>query len=85
MATVRITVLYFAAVKELCQKSEEVFFVSEGTDTTQLLTSITEKYPSLQPIIPAIILSLNLEFVGDLPKILHDGDEVALIPPISGG
>jgi molybdopterin converting factor small subunit len=42
------------------------------------------QYPKLEAMLPAIVLALNEEYVTGTPT-LREGDEVALIPPISGG
>ena len=42
---------------------------------------------SLQPITSSVVFAINEEYteIGDLQLTLQDGDEVAIIPPISGG
>ena len=42
---------------------------------------------SLQPIAENIVLAVNQEYIdtGDIPLTFNTGDEVAVIPPISGG
>lgn len=51
-----------------------------------LKQALVLKYPSLQIIAENIILSLNEEYIDDHQQLtLREGDEVAVIPPISGG
>ncbi|MBI4498216.1 MAG: MoaD/ThiS family protein [Chloroflexi bacterium] len=48
------------------------------------MARLTAEYPSLARYGPHLMLAVNAEYVRpDHP--LHDGDEVALIPPVSGG
>jgi len=42
------------------------------------------QYPMLEPYIANTRFSLHMDFV-DLGTILAEGDELALIPPVSGG
>jgi molybdopterin converting factor small subunit len=56
----------------------------DGATTDQLMQSIVAQYPKLEAMLPAIVLALNEEYVTGTPT-LREGDEVALIPPISGG
>lgn len=55
-----------------------------GLTPAQLLTGLTKDYPSLAPLAPALAVAVNREYV-QADHILKDGDEVALIPPVSGG
>lgn len=57
--------------------------------TDQLTSLLLAKYPGLAELLPGgACLAVNLEYVppdAGEPTLLRDGDEVALIPPISGG
>lgn len=55
-----------------------------GFTPAQLLARLTEDYPSLAPLVPALAVAVNREYAR-ADHILKDGDEVALIPPVSGG
>jgi molybdopterin converting factor small subunit len=45
---------------------------------------LNERYPSLRAGITAVRFSVNRQFADD-DHVLADGDEVAIIPPVSGG
>ncbi len=80
----QVTVRYFAIVRETIGRSEETVSVSPGETTTDLLARLTAATPSLTPLLRSIMVMVNQEYVrADHP--LHDGDELALIPPVSGG
>jgi len=45
---------------------------------------LAEHYPALAPLRPTIRLARSGEFLRD-DETIHPGDEIALIPPVSGG
>jgi molybdopterin converting factor subunit 1 len=80
-----ITVKLFAMLKEKAGTTEVV--LAEGPATVQdLLSVMGNRFPSLRDLLSCdrILVAVNQEFVRpDTP--LKDGDEVALMPPFSGG
>ncbi|KAG7393140.1 hypothetical protein PHYPSEUDO_012476 [Phytophthora pseudosyringae] len=83
-----IKVLYFAAAREeLGLREEKLLLPPEtGHDATlgSLRRLLLDKYPHAAATLGSITLARNLEYSED-DAALQDGDEVALIPPISGG
>lgn len=78
----RIIVKYFALFKEKTGVNQEYIEMGNGKTIVELLKIIIEKYNLRNK--ENIILSLNQEYVkDDVP--LHDGDEVAVMTPSSGG
>ena len=57
-----------------------------GTNATQLLGLVEKKHPTFEKVLDTCTLALNEEYI-DLREenSLKNGDEVAIIPPISGG
>eukprot|EP00921_Rhytidocystis_pertsovi_P011395 GHVQ01018452.1.p2 GENE.GHVQ01018452.1~~GHVQ01018452.1.p2 ORF type:complete len:102 (+),score=13.85 GHVQ01018452.1:1858-2163(+) len=51
---------------------------------SELLIAIAEAYPEVCGILSLCVLAVNHEYATD-SSIIHEGDEIALIPPISGG
>lgn len=85
----KLKVLYFASAREEVGCREEEVSVSPeqpaGTVTLGALRrALCAKHPHAAATIGAITLARNLEYSSDDVE-LQDGDEVALIPPISGG
>jgi len=79
-----VTVRYFAIVRETVGRSEETVVLDPGATTANLLTRLTDASPALKPLLPVVMLMVNHAYVrADHP--LQDGDELALIPPVSGG
>lgn len=55
-----------------------------GMTPAQLLQALQEQYSGLVKIAPVLAIAVNREYAS-ADQILQDGDEVALIPPVSGG
>ncbi|CAI5747413.1 unnamed protein product [Peronospora destructor] len=81
-----IKVLYFASAREEIGLHEEKLQLPARSSATlaSLRRLLVEKYPHAASTIESITLARNLEYSED-DVALADGDEVALIPPISGG
>ncbi|MER5174540.1 MAG: molybdopterin converting factor subunit 1 [Candidatus Nitrosocosmicus sp.] len=81
---IHITILYFASVKDATGLRMEAIELPRDTSIEKLLTKISLTYPNIQSILNIIQISVNYKVV-NMDTILKDGDEVALLPPISGG
>jgi molybdopterin converting factor subunit 1 len=84
MHKIRINLLYFAFVKDKTGIEFELLDLPSDTTVKSLIKIILEKYPSLSNLMDMIQISVNYKIV-DVDTILKDGDEVAFLPPISGG
>ena len=84
---VSVNVLFFAKSRELVGQSEAVFSTASQQTLTQLLDALLSKYPQLQPIRDNFVLAHNQEYINILEEVLNlqTGDEIAIIPPLSGG
>ncbi len=81
-----VTVLFFARGRELAGVSQSTVELKDAADTAQLMEYLLHKYPSLSEIVASTVLSLNQEYLNPKESVpLKDGDEVAIIPPVSGG
>jgi molybdopterin converting factor subunit 1 len=80
----KIQVRYFAIVRELLGRSEEVREVGETTTAGDLYDLIAVDVPRIAGLKRSVMLMVNQEYV-PANHPLHDGDELALIPPVSGG
>lgn len=82
----RVRVLYFARSREVAGTGEQVFELEEGADTEALLARILAAHPSLGSVMQTCVFALNQEYVRPQERAaLREGDEVAIIPPLSGG
>jgi molybdopterin synthase catalytic subunit len=80
-----ITVKLFAILKDKAGREELLINAGHAT-VSELLTQIATEYPVLKDLLYAggVIVSVNHEFVKQSSHV-HDGDEVAIMPPFSGG
>ncbi|WP_196816939.1 MoaD/ThiS family protein [Candidatus Nitrosocosmicus oleophilus] len=85
MPKIRVTVLYFAFIHEITRKKEEIMELSTNTSIKELILIILTRYPNIKNI-KNIKISVNYRIVNSNSNlILKNADEVALLPPISGG
>lgn len=80
----RVKVKLFAAAKDLV--GQEEIEVELPTDATveQLKSLLVATYPSLADLLPHAMFAVNASYVQDATK-LQVSDEIACIPPVSGG
>jgi molybdopterin converting factor subunit 1 len=80
----RVKVLFFGRLKDVVGHSEESVEVPDASTIEQLFALHTARIPELAKYRPSVVASRNQEFASwDTP--LHSGDEVAFLPPVSGG
>ncbi|HLV21164.1 MAG TPA: molybdopterin converting factor subunit 1 [Polyangiaceae bacterium] len=80
-----VTILYFAAVRELAGVSEERLQLPANIDTVaRLVTHLEALHAPLAGRLRSVRVARNETFV-DATEPLSDGDTIALIPPVSGG
>lgn len=84
--TVQATVLFFAKARELIGQSSSPCTLPASCTYSQLVTHIKTVFPQLNRLGDAFVLSLNEDYLEE-EGLLHlsEGDELAVIPPISGG
>ena len=80
----QITVKLFALMREKAGTDTVPLEVPAGAAVTQALATLVCQYPILEPYIANTRCSLHMDFV-DPNTILAEGDELVLIPPVSGG
>ncbi|KAG8456638.1 hypothetical protein GDO86_002425 [Hymenochirus boettgeri] len=82
-----VLVLYFAKSSELTGVRSETLKVPQEITSQQLWDRIVHFHPSLCAIRNQVVLAVCQEYVaiGEEMLTLKTGDEVAVIPPISGG
>lgn len=80
----KITLRYFAAVREASGKSEEQREVPDGTTTSDLLDALASEHPRLAGMRRSLLLMVNQDYVAP-DYVLRDGDEFVVVPPVSGG
>lgn len=79
-----IEVLFFAGIAEATGMRRTVLAVDEGITVGKLIDQLCERHPEAAPLIRRSVVSLNQEYAS-ADQIVRPGDEIALIPPVSGG
>ncbi len=84
--TLMITVKYFANLRSIAGKEEDQFDMGSETTLINLSHEISKTLPKIGEMIlgKKVMVSINLD-VAALESIIRDGDEIALLPPFSGG
>ncbi len=83
-ASIAVTVKLFAAYQDACGVPEIQLELPEGTTVAAVRDRILVTHPELEQWRQVTRFGINLQFV-DPDTILRAGDEVVLIPPVSGG
>jgi molybdopterin synthase catalytic subunit len=81
---VEVDVRYFAIIREIVGRSAERREAPEGATVGDLFSQLVHENPRLERMRPVTMLMVNKAYVAHDHE-LHDGDELALIPPVSGG
>ncbi len=82
--TVRVKVLFFGRLKEIVGRGEDSMEIADGASIEQLFASFTNRNRALAQFRASLVASRNQEFAA-WSTPLHSGDEVAFLPPVSGG
>ena len=80
----QVRVLFFGILKQVIGKSVDLIDLPEGASLRDLLSRYESQVPTLKQSLPSLALAVNQQYAGpDTP--LTPNDEVALLPPVSGG
>ena len=80
----RIRLRPFAFFRQALGAPEMEYDLSDGATAGDLLDDILRKHPSLEKSRGHVVITVNKSAV-KLTEMLHEGDEVAILPPVSGG
>jgi len=80
----QVRVLFFGMLKDLAGRASESVSLPEGATVNDVLTHFAREIAGLEPLLPSIAMSVNQEYAGPEYR-LNSGDEIALLPPVSGG
>jgi molybdopterin synthase sulfur carrier subunit len=82
--SITVIVKLFAAYQEVYGKSELMLELPPGTTVAAVLDRLINQHPELKQWRNLTRFGVNLQFV-EPHTVLQTGDEVVLIPPVSGG
>ena len=78
------TVKFFAALREAVGRSQVQWELAEGATVETLIAQLQGSVPGLESWAGRAWIAVNRRYAARDTR-LHDGDEVALFPPVSGG
>jgi molybdopterin converting factor small subunit len=79
-----ITVLFFAAAKDAAKTSSRVYENTGSLTIGEFSVKLLNDIPPLEAILPYVRFAVNGKLVDGTYRIA-DGDEIAVLPPVSGG
>lgn len=80
----RIQVLYFAVFRERLGRDEEALELAAGARVRDAIDALAAMHAPIASLRGRFRVAVNQDFAGE-DRALHDGDELALIPPVAGG
>jgi MoaE-MoaD fusion protein len=79
-----IRVLFFGLLKDVCGRAEDRLQAPDGADAGYVFDHYAALFPKLREMAASIVIARNQEF-STRSQTLTDGDEIGLLPPVSGG
>jgi MoaE-MoaD fusion protein len=80
----QVRVLFFGVLKDLAGRSSDVLSLPDHATAADVLSHYAQRLSKSQQILNSIAISVNQEYARPEDR-LRSGDEVALLPPVSGG
>ena len=79
-----IMLKFYGQLRDITQKEKEQIQVDKGSTIEDLVGVITTRFPNLEPHLKTVSFAVDNEYART-ETVLREGNEVALLPPISGG
>ena len=80
----KVRLLYFAVLRDIAGKGEEVVELPDGTRAADVWNRLRAQHRALAGYERPPMTAINQTYVA-ADQVLRDGDEVAFIPPVAGG
>jgi len=80
----QVRVLFFGMLKDAAGKSSDVLELPDGASVQDLLAHYEAHIVLLKTALPSLAIAVNQQYAGPQTR-LNQGDEIALLPPVSGG
>jgi len=84
MTQVRVQVLFFGMLRDIVGRAEEQIELEDGARLETVFERYASQFPRLKDLASSIVLASNHQFC-DRSVTVHEGDEIAFLPPVSGG
>jgi molybdopterin converting factor subunit 1 len=82
--SVPVKVLFFGAAADRAGLRQTEVSVDSGTTLAEIWSVLTDMYPDLAPMRDTLAFAVNGEYAR-MDDAISPGDEVAVLPPVSGG
>jgi sulfur-carrier protein len=79
-----VTIRLYAGLKDLVGCRDIEMALPSNATVEELRTRLGQQYPIVEALLPTLVCAVDEEYVPPA-HVLHDGDRVSLIPPVSGG
>jgi molybdopterin converting factor subunit 1 len=80
----RIRILFFASLADIAGTREVNLDAAGFTDIKSIFDKFAREFPLLEKYRSSVLCAVNTEFAKPESPV-HDGDEIAFFPPVSGG
>jgi molybdopterin synthase catalytic subunit len=80
----RVSVLYFAILRERLRREQETLELAAGATVADALATIAALHGDIAGLLPQVQVAVNRQ-IADGAQALAEGDELALLPPVAGG
>jgi molybdopterin synthase catalytic subunit len=81
---IRVRVLFFGGARDAVGSDEIDFTLTSPSDAASARAQLTTSYPSLLRFGNSLLFAVNQEYATP-DRVIQDGDELAVFPPVSGG
>ncbi len=83
-ADLRIRVLLFAVLKDFAGREEIYLKLADGMTCRDILSVLEQQFPFAAEMFEHSLIAVNGEYA-DKDRLIGYGDEIAVLPPVSGG
>lgn len=80
----QVRVLFFGLLTDLIGRRSDTLTLPPGSTVRDLLAHYQSNFPRLNGLVSSLAVSINQSYA-PLTSALHEGDEVGILPPVSGG
>jgi molybdopterin converting factor subunit 1 len=84
MPLVKVRLLFFAVLRDITGAEDREVEVAAGATPTAVWEQLRSEFPQLAGYTTPPLAAINEEYAAH-DAVLHDGDELAFIPPVAGG
>lgn len=80
----KVNVLLFAEAKSAAGDSSVCVTLPQGSSVHHLRAELSRRFPQLAALLQRSAIAVN-QSIADDQTVVHDRDEIAWVPPVSGG